>query len=215
MPTLWNEAPRLTTGFIDTQNDPAPGVPLSSPSGSIVQPYSGQLGARLPLTRARAAALSSVPATRTFYEGVYMYVRTKATSTIAPAVGLPCYWDDRAAYQVIPDIPNTGADVAGWLAGFYVNSLTKGNYGWIQVSGLAWGKFTTVSKSVPAEGDVAVLDTGTSLLNVLVDAVATFTAVQGVSPGYKLIVGTAYTAPASGLVSLVNLTNMSWYAGNV
>ena len=67
-----NQSPRVTAGYLNDVNDPAPGVPLASPSGSIVQNYAGQMGGKLFLGSVTASALSDT-AVGTLYGGVYQY----------------------------------------------------------------------------------------------------------------------------------------------
>src|SRR5437667_1491116 len=116
-------------------NDPSPGasVTTANVSGSIIQPYGGQVGKRLILTSAMAAQHSN-PTIGTLYEGGYQYVKTKAASSITPARGGLCFWDDFDNAVVTPDV---GAGNIGLFAGVYINALSKGNYGYIQFAGKA------------------------------------------------------------------------------
>lgn len=192
-----NQAPRVTTEFLNDVNDPSPGVPLASPSGSIVQPYTGQLGGKLSLDAATALALSDT-AIGTLYGGVYQYVKFKAGTTTAPARGQVVFWDDIDNYVVTPDATATNDSQ---IAGIVLNAVTKGNYGFIQIAGKASVLFGTVTKVTPAIGDLVIVDSTPSPdANVLADAT------NITSPTAKLIIGKAVVAaPASTTISLVLL----------
>lgn len=192
-----NQSPRVTAGYLNDVNDPSPGVPLTSPSGSIVQSYAGQMGGKLFLGSVSAGSLSD-PNVGTLYGGVYQYVQTIAGSTAAPARGNLCFWSNRENFVVTPDVTAT---TISWVAGVYINALTKGQYGFIQIAGKASVKFcAAVTKVTPAIGDLVVVDaTPTFAADVLADA----TALTSVTA--KTIIGVAIEAPVSAAVKLVSL----------
>jgi hypothetical protein len=177
-------------------NDPAPGQSLASPSGSIIQPYTGQVGGRLVLTTPMALKLSNT-AIGTLYEGVYQYVQFLSTATAAAVRGQLCYWSNRANGVVTSD--QTATNCSLW-AGWFINVITKGNYGFIQISGrvTALSK-STVTKTTPAIGDLVVIDSSTS---PTVDTLADATAIT--NGNAKLIVGTAIEALASGALKQID-----------
>lgn len=105
-----------------------------------------------------ALALSDTVNIGTLYSGLYKLVRTASGSTAAPARGKACFWDTSVAddlMQVTPD--ESGAQGVGLFAGFYLNSLTKGNYGFIQIAGKCTGKFRAVLTGVAANGQPVFL----------------------------------------------------------
>lgn len=189
-----NQSPKLT-GLLNDINDPAPGVPLASPSGSIVQSYGGQVGGKLWLGSVAALALSDT-AVGTLFGGVYQYVKFKAASTTAPARGGLVVWDDRENFVVTPDV--TATTVSG-VAGVALNSVTKGQYGFIQIAGKASVLFkASTTKTTPAIGDLVIIDlTPSNVGDVLADATAL------VSPTAKLIIGVAIAAPVGGAISTI------------
>ena len=193
-----NQAPRVTTGFLNTADDPAPGVPLASPSGSIVQPYAGQVGGKLTVNNAEALGLSST-ATGTLYRGVYRYVQFRLGATAANARGQLVFWYDRDNNIVTGDVAD--ATVTPFAAGVCLMANTKGNYGWIQVSGKASVKFkAATTKTTPAIGDVVMVDaTPSNTGDVLADATGL------TSPNGKNKIGIALEAPVGGAVKLVEL----------
>lgn len=192
-----NQSPRVTANYLNDVNDPAPGVPLTSPSGSIVQSYAGQVGGKLFLGSVSALALSDT-AIGTLYGGVYQYVKTIAASTAAPTRGNLCFWSDRENFVVTPDVTAT---TISWVAGVYINALTKGQYGFIQIAGKASVKFAAaVTKVTPAIGDLVLVDaTPTFAADVILDATAL------TSPLAKTIIGVAIVAPVQGTITTVSL----------
>ena len=199
-----NNAPRLPTGFLNSSGgDPAIGVPLTSPSGSIVQQYGGQLGAKLSLDTGEASNASD-PAASTLFAGVYQYVQFASGSTASNARGQIVFWLTAASYIVTPDVT---AATQGLIAGITLATITKGNYGWIQIQGRASVKFkSSITKATPAAGDLVVVDQGggtpTDTADVLADAT------NLTSPITKSILGVADVAPVGGTVTAVDL---AWF----
>jgi hypothetical protein len=123
--TGWpNSQVKLVSGYVNSENNPALGVPLASPSGSIVQPYGGFLGLKIALSEDDAKNLTApstavtrpsainppgtVAAATPLLGGVYMMVRlasgvTLGTGGVNAAVGRVVAWDLSVAadlYQV-------------------------------------------------------------------------------------------------------------------
>lgn len=191
-----NQSPRVTTLYLNTVDDAAIGVPLASPSGSIVQPYAGQLGGILTLD-AKAALKFSLTTTGTLKAGCYQYVKFKAGSTAANAVGQLVFWDDYDNFVVTPDVVAT---TTGLWAGVTLNVVTKGNYGFIQVLGKCTLKFRATLTKVAASGDLVVVDsTPSNTGDVIADATAIL------SPVLKTVVGVALEAPTNAGLKLVQL----------
>jgi hypothetical protein len=115
---------KLVSGYLNSENNPAPGVPLASPSGSIVEAYWGQLGLEIRLSEDDAGKMTAPssavtrpsvinpPATTAAATnclgGTYMMVRlaagvTLGTGGVNAAVGRLVFWDLSVApdnYQV-------------------------------------------------------------------------------------------------------------------
>ncbi len=201
-----NQAPRVTAQYLNAVNDPAPGVPLASPSGSIVQDYLGQLGALLTLDDEMAAKLSD-STVGTLYAGVYQYVKFLAGTTAAPTRGYMCAWSDFENFVVTMDITDV---LSGKLAGVCLNSVTKGQYGWIQVAGKATVlcKASSITKATPADGDLLILTSATTnTVDVLADN-TNLTSLQ-----LKRSVGVALQAPVAGAVKLAWLKHIALNIG--
>lgn len=108
---------------------------LQSPAVSQTQP-----GDRIVLDDATALALSDTTV-GTLFGGIYMYVGTLSTATASPARGTAAFW--RAAdlitssiYQVTSDAQPAAATLPTFIAGVFINAITKGNFGWIQLCGI-------------------------------------------------------------------------------
>ena len=193
----------VSTGFLNTVNDAVIGGLLSSGTGS--SPRAGQLGKIVNLKQDEAAKRYG-SASVVLYGGLYQYVQFKAGSTAANAQGQLVFWDTAAnkgseSYIVTPDAPT----VPSMMAGVALNAVTKGQYGWIQIAGLATVKFcAAITKVSPVAGDLVVLDlTPTNTADVLADATG-LTSVQ-----MRAVIGKAYDAPVSGALKRV-LLNMGF-----
>jgi len=138
---------KLVSGYLNSENNPAVGVPLASPSGSIVEQYYGQLGLQIRLSEDEAA-LKTAPSSavtrpsainppgttavaQLLLGGVYMMVRfaagmTAGTGNANLGVGRLVFWDLSVAadlYQVYQPLTgdNNGTPL---IAGVIINPTT-------------------------------------------------------------------------------------------
>lgn len=139
----FKQADFLTARFLNDVNDAAAGgvivsVPTGAPSPAVSQTIAGDA---IIMDDATAAALSDT-AVGTLFGGCYMYVGTLSTSTASPARGTCAFY--RAAdlptavsqlYQVTADV-NPSTTIPTFIAGVFINAITKGNFGWIQIAGV-------------------------------------------------------------------------------
>lgn len=138
----------LNARLINDVNDASSGgvivtLPSGAPSPQVSQTIPGD---RVVLDDATALLLSDT-AVGTLYGGVYMYVGTLSTSTASPARGQVAFWRSNelpngatAAYTCTADAqPSTS--VPTYIAGIFINAITKGNFGWIQVAGTSSALF--------------------------------------------------------------------------
>lgn len=134
---LITQNPAMVIGQLNAVNDIAPGQSVLNALGGSY--YGGLLGVRVALGPDEVRYKSSVG---TLYGGVYQYVKVSATHTASPAVGTLAYWlpvsstvlEDQ--YTVSADAqPATTAPTL--VAGVFLNAITPGNYGWIQIAGRA------------------------------------------------------------------------------
>jgi hypothetical protein len=129
------------------------GLITSAPSGlAISQGQQNSPGDRVIFNALDALVLSDTTV-GTLYDGLYIYVRTKPTSTLTPTLGHLAFWDTgvlQSIHQVTPD--ESGAQGVALCAGVFVSTLTKGYNWWIQAAGLANIVFTTPLTGVPSDG---------------------------------------------------------------
>lgn len=189
--------------LLNDVNDPAPGQVLASPSGSIVQPYYGQIGKRLVLTEAMASTLSDT-AIGTLHEGIYQYVQVLTGATAAPVLGQLAYWNSASNQENGIVTTDQTATNCSNMAGVFLSAPSKGNYCWIQIAGLATMLFkSSITKVTPADGDLVLIDGSTSpRVDILADAT------NITSPTLKLLVGTCVGAASSNAASLVNMWHL-------
>jgi len=185
---------RVTTGNIATVNDSQPGGASQDGLGRCP----AQLGAIIELDERTAQAMSS-----SLHAGKYKYVQFKSGSSNLNAAGQIVEFanaTDEKAHIVSPDPTTAGLSRA---AGVTLNAVSKGNYGFIQVAGLA----TCLCKATvttTTDGTIAVYVSDTvGAVDSLADA-TTATDLQ-----IKSTIGTFAEAPANGGSKLVNLRDLS------
>lgn len=131
---------RVSSGYLNTVNDSVvAGVPTGFGSGSLV---GGQLGKAVWYDADQIAPMYS-SAIGTLYGGGYRYVRLAAASS-AIKRGQLLFWDNAAAvgaFQVTSSGTTTTDITIMSFAGFALNVITPGNYGWIQFAGIATGLY--------------------------------------------------------------------------
>ena len=188
----------ISTGFMDTVNDANPGGAVTNIASTTGDGFSGQLGGRTEYSERdiRSAAVDLLG-------GEYQYVQFKATATKAPAKGLLAFWDvaSMPGYVVTNDEP-TGVSL---IAGITLNAVTKGNYGFIQVSGRATCQVAAAAGTAAAVG-VPMFATadGSATVNCLASTATTISPAE-----LGQFVGTAETAPTNGSLTVVQLRGLT------
>lgn len=177
-------APMLSTA-LNSINDSQPGSSFTSPTGNPL--YGGIVGQSYQLSYANAQKQSS-----NLYGGIYLYVQFLSTSTASNARGQIVFWSTASNgdfnYVVTPD-PTTALTQ---VAGVTLNAVTKGNYGFIQIAGLA----TVLCKASVTDttaGDIGFVVSDSSLGKVDANVPGSATAAQ---QAVKL--GIFREAPANG-----------------
>lgn len=141
---LTKQADQLTARRLNDVNDAVSGGSIVSLPAGVASPAASatQPGDRIVLDDITALALSDTTV-GTLFGGVYMYVGTVAGATAAPAVGTIAFWRTNElpggatqGYTVTSDANPTTA-IPVYIAGIFINAITKGNFGWIQVAGVA------------------------------------------------------------------------------
>jgi hypothetical protein len=136
------------------------------------------------------------PTVGTLYGGVYKYVQTVAAAdrTTAPARGLIAFWYNDDNFVVTADATD------GNQCGVFLNAITSGDWGWIQVGGDASVLFSeAITKATPAVKDVVVCDSGLDTADVESDSTSYTNLI------YKRILGIAKEVPVAGAISVVEL----------
>jgi len=204
MPTgPFGDISKLDLKYLNTVND----AEIGSNIASAVQPrFAGQLGKIIAINHAQARQLSDT-SIGTLYGGWYQYVK----ATTALARGDIVAWDVVANtgltdYEVTHTI---GATLEGYLAGIALNTVTSGNYGWIQVQGLAGVKYRATVTDKTA-GNIVLQVTTTATADAIADATGTY--ISGGVKGLKNIIGAAYEAPVDAGVNLIVMKNfhLNW-----
>ncbi len=206
-----DQVERVQSGALNNTGDLGIGQPLASPSGSIVIGYNGQLGQKYAVggltagSPAEALRLSNTTI-GTLYGGIYQYVKFLATSSTANILGGVLFWSDIPNFVVTPDVT---LSTQGLIAGIGLAVTVKGDYGYIQVAGLASVLFkSSITKTTPAVGDLVIVDQGGGTPTARGDVLADATAVT--SPIFKSVLGVAYDVPVGAAASRVLLTRGSF-----
>lgn len=121
----------------------------TAPSGTLASQGNQDIpGDRMMLDSADADALSYTT-TGQLYGGTYQYVQTDSTSTASPTIGRLAFWAEDSATVANGYVVNPDED--DFIAGVFINSLTKGYYGWIQIQGQVDAFFVSTIAS-PTQG---------------------------------------------------------------
>lgn len=172
----------VSTGLLNTVNDTVIG---NSAGIAGASKFGGQLGKTLWVSSEQISQMYS-STIGTLYAGAYQYVKLAASQTIV--VGDLLYWDQGAASNTftVTKAVNTTTKTYASIAGFALNVITAGNYGFIQIAGIATGLYVSsitgtkqtgaqVMASVATAGRVDVIDaaiTGLTQQNFIGWAVA-------------------------------------------
>jgi hypothetical protein len=140
---LTKQAILLTARFLNDVNDTVSGGAIFALPSGVQPPQWSQTipGDRLVLDDASALALSDT-AVGTLNGGIYMYVGTLASSAGSPQRACIAFFrgvdigGSGSVYQVTSDVQPISS-VPTYIAGVFINNITKGNFGWIQVAGAA------------------------------------------------------------------------------
>lgn len=198
---LTKQADYLSAKYLNDVNDSVSGgnivgVPAGAPSAQIWQT---QPGDRIVLDDATALALSDTTV-GTLYGGIYMYVKYTTTTTAAVVGGIAFFAvaDVGTSYTVYGDA-KPATTTPSFIAGIFINAITKGNYGWIQIAGVA---------SVLFDSTITATTAG-SMVSAKVSAVVPSTADNGATVSQQTVadlLGASIEAAAASTVSRVTLT---------
>lgn len=210
MPSAWDsKILTITNGKgLNRVNDASPGLSVSSGTG---QQKFNTLGGRLILGPDEVLYDTSIG---TLYGGIYQYIGVRSADVTVPARGLTCFWDITATedlYQVstLETIGGTATtQTSSYFAGIFINAITKGNYGFIQIAGKSSVKFRTTLTGTAAIGNpVYCADAGAGADDATADVLdqagsPTFTQVGQMVKRY---IGQAEAIPVGAAISLVDI----------
>lgn len=186
---------RVATGKLNTVNDTVIGGQAGLGS---VSKFAGQLGKVLEVSSDYIAQMYS-SAIGTLYAGQYQYV--KFASDLGTIVrGQLMYWDeteDPNEFVVTDDVDSTTFNYQSF-AGFALNVITAGNYGFIQIGGVATGLYVASITGTKAIGRPVMGSVATSGRVDVIDAAVT----GGTQNNF---IGWAMSLPADGLVGTVQI----------
>ena len=154
-------------------NDSQPGTSFVSPTGGQI--WAGIVGQTWQINDANALIRSDTTIS-TLYGGIYQYVQFLSTSTAANAKGQIVFYSsvaNRAGFIVTPDPTTALSQVAGVTLG----AVTKGNYGIIQIAGLA-NVLCKATVTDTTAGDVGFVVSDSSIGKVDANTPASATAAQ-------------------------------------
>jgi pyrroline-5-carboxylate reductase len=197
---LTKQANMLTAAHLNDVNDALMGgVVVSVPAGAPIANTSQLIaGDRIVLDDPTAYAMSDLTVA-TLLGGVYMYVKSTAVTRQAVRGGIAFFKtaDLGVQYAVYSDAdPSTS--VPTHVAGIYINAITSGSFGWIQVAGAAGVLFDTLTSA--ADGtEVTVKISPNTASTADAGAVPTATTVAA-------HLGVACGLPSSTVISTVMLT---------
>jgi hypothetical protein len=201
--------------FLNDVNDTASGgaivsLPSGAPSPQVSQTIPGD---RIVLDDVTAALVSDATV-GTLFGGVYMYVGTLAAATAAPVRGAIAFWRSNElpggttqAYTATSDAQPTAA-IPAYIAGVFINALTKGNFGWIQVAGVAsvLFDFSLTASATATTVSAKVSPTTASAADAGV-AISTTT--------LSFVLGVAIGSPITSSISTVIITRGGTFCGRV
>ncbi len=211
--------PKLVTGFLNRENNAAPGVPLSSSqfSGGIVEAYPGIVGLPFDLSEDDALKMGDVLNVGTLYGGTYQCVKFRSADA-APKRGQIVYWDQTVAPDVYQVTTNEGIGTgANAWAGIVINPtttptsavITPGNYCFIQTRGRASILFANplTNPGGAAIGAPAFVAANGSAVADIINTAAnpTFASVGLMLARY---LGDCETLPVGNAISIVKLTEV-------
>jgi hypothetical protein len=189
--------PQLFSGYLNGENNAIVGKAVSGAPVSLpAQAYAGMLG-KIFVCDTKEAGKLSLTSTGTLLGGAYQCVQTLVSSTQAFARGQALFWSTRASYIVTAD-PPAGVALGGAFAGICLNTVTRGNYTWIQIWGRANGLYATATETVVVGDPLFVVADTTGKFNNIADATVITPLISG------NIVGRA-AAIVSAAVGLIDL----------
>lgn len=186
---------RITGNLNEGVGDAGIGTSVAGQTGlpTVAGAY-GQLGANVFISTPELVNYTNTSKTNaTLYGGWFKYVHFKSSWSATLAIGQPLYYVDLAG--MLANEVTADCTAAGIYAGIALNATTtKGNYWWIQTSGIVYALCKATVTTTTA-GDLAVQTDGTTgTIDSVADATDYFTTAL---KGGKLVRGQWLDAPAN------------------
>jgi hypothetical protein len=186
------QADYLSARYLNDVNDAAQGGTITTaPTGlSVSQAQQTMVGDRIVLDDATAFALSD-SAVGTLYGGIYMYVNVAAGTAATSVRGCVAFFlasgiTHPNAYTVSMD-PQPTTTNPTYVLGIFINGITKLNYGWVQIAGVASVLFDTTTITATTAGSMVSAKASATQLGAADNAATvsqiTVAALLGVSVG--------------------------------
>ena len=186
------QADYLTAKFLNDVNDSAAGGALTSAPSGLTLPATTQtqVGDRIILDDATAFALSDTTV-GTLYGGIYMYVSVLSGTAATSVRGCVAFFlaagiTHPNAYTVSMD-PQPTTTNPTYVLGVFINGITKTNFGWIQIAGIASVLFDTTTITGTTAGSMVSAKASATQLGAADNAATvsqiTVAALLGVSVG--------------------------------
>ena len=210
---LTKQANWQSAKYLNDVNDVQPGGQQVSVPAGVTQVTANQVypGDRILLDDITAIGLSDTTV-GTLYGGIYCYVGTLSSSTASPARGTAAFF--RAAdlppafapplFQVTADAQPSAA-IPTLFAGVFINAITKGNYGYIQIAGVCSVLYDSTVSGTLGVGqpvNVKISPVVASTFDVGIALAATLASAQQVLNN----VGPAITLPVASTIGQVLIT---------
>lgn len=186
------QADYLNGAYLNDVNDATQGGAINvAPTGlTLSQGQQTMVGDRIILDDATAYALSDTTV-GTLYGGIYMYVNVSAGTAATSVRGCVAFFLSAGithpnTYTVSMD-PQPTTTNPTYVLGVFINGITKLNYGWVQIAGIASVLFDTTTITGTTAGSMVSAKASATQLgaadNAAVVSQITVAALLGVSVG--------------------------------
>src|ERR1700733_3406203 len=201
------QADYLNAAYLNDVNDTQVGgailsVPTSVPSSQGQQTLPGD---RIILDDATALALSDTTV-GTLYGGIYMYCNVTWTTQAAAVGGIAFFRaTDIGSTTTTPYVAFGDAQplttLPTYILGIFINAVTKSNYGWVQVAGIASVLFDSTTTST-VQGNMVIAKASAAVASTADNPTVT----NPTAPVLMALIGVSVGTSATSTVSKVAIT---------
>lgn len=154
--------------------------------------WRGQLGKLLTV---KQPGIAGTPGVEEYRDKTYRYVKSDSSMTVAPFLGAIAWWSTRQEHLVTTDV--SAAESQNAVAGVFQNTVTPGDYCFLQIRGPASVKFTDAEA-------LAAQTAGNQAIPSSTDGKAD-TETAGTAPTYALIGYCTGSGDAAAALAVVEL----------